>query len=89
MTAAEATESFNAAQYAKAMLNILEDTSDEKLRLEQMQKAVLNILDDLGAEVDERTRLQERFRGFLESAPDAIVIVNAGGTFSLSVPQSG
>jgi PAS domain S-box-containing protein len=72
----------------RAVLNILEDSRDEKLNLEQMQKAVLNILDDLGGEMDERTRLEERFRALLETAPDAIVIVDEAGRIVLVNAQT-
>ena len=40
--------------YVSAMLNILEDSSDEKNRLADTERAVLNILDDY---VEERTRV--------------------------------
>ena len=72
----------------KAVLNILEDSGAEKLRLEEMQKAVLNILDDLAGEVSERTRLEDRFRALLETAPDAIVIVNEAGCMVLVNAQT-
>jgi len=72
----------------KAVLNILEDSGTEKLRLEEIQKAVLNILDDLAGEMGERTRLEERFRALLETAPDAIVIVNQAGRIVLVNAQT-
>jgi two-component system, sensor histidine kinase PdtaS len=72
----------------RAVLNILEDSGDEKLQLQQMQKAVLNILDDLAGEMNERTRLEERFRALLETAPDAIVIVNEAGRIDLVNAQT-
>jgi len=71
-----------------AVVNILEDAGAEKLHLEEMQKAVLNILDDLAGEVSERTRLEERFRSLLETAPDAIVIVDQAGRMVLVNAQT-
>ena len=72
----------------RAVVNILEDSGGEKLHLEEMQKAVLNILDDLAGEMDERTRLEERFRALLETAPDAIVIVDETGRVVLVNAQT-
>lgn len=76
-------ESFSPADYARAVLNILEDSGTEKLRLEEMKNAVLNILDDLAGEMGERTRLEEKFRGLVESAPNALVIANQEGRIVL------
>jgi PAS domain S-box-containing protein len=81
-------QQFSHADYAKAVLNILEDSDSEKLHLKEMQKAVLNILDDLAGEVDERTHLEERFRALLETAPDAIVIVDEAGRMVLVNAQT-
>lgn len=72
----------------RAVLNILEDSGYEKVHLEEIQKAVLNILDDLAGEMQERTRLEERFRALLETAPDAIVIVNDSGHIVLVNAQT-
>lgn len=72
----------------KAVINILEDSGSEKLHLEEIQRAVLNILDDLAQEMGERTRLEERFRGLLETAPDAIVIVDQAGRVVLVNAQT-
>jgi PAS domain S-box-containing protein len=72
----------------RAVLNILDDSGAEKVRLEEMQKAVLNILDDLAGEMAERTRLEERFRALLETAPDAIVIVDEAGRMVLVNAQT-
>jgi signal transduction histidine kinase len=44
------------ANYAKAILNILDDLQTEKTRLEATQKAMLNILDDFD---DERIRVEK------------------------------
>jgi two-component sensor histidine kinase len=41
--------------YSRAILNILEDSSDEKVQLEKTQRAVLNILDDFS---EEKARLE-------------------------------
>src|SRR5258706_10865011 len=75
----ETEQHISHADYSRAVLNILEDFGSEKAHLKGMQKAVLNILDDLAGEVDERTHLEERFRALLETAPDAIVIVDEAG----------
>lgn len=40
----------NIEEYTKAMLNILEDFSDEKTRLEDSQRAMLNLLEDFAME---------------------------------------
>jgi len=53
--------------YKKAMLNILEDFSEEKNRLEEMQRAALNILDDFAAEKD---RYEETQRAMLNLLDD-------------------
>ncbi len=53
--------------YPKAMLNILEDFSEEKARLEEMQRAVINILED---SVGEKGRLEETQRAMLNLLDD-------------------
>lgn len=45
-----AQPSTSPGDYARAMLNILEDFGSEKLRLEETQRAVLNILEDIDVE---------------------------------------
>ena len=67
----------------KAFLNILEDFGAERKRLEEIERATLNILDDLAQEGQERAHLEERFRAILETAPDAIVIVDEAGSMVL------
>lgn len=71
-----------------AVINILDDTNTEKLRFAEAQKAVLNILEDLAVEVNERTHLEQRFRALLETAPDAIVIVDEAGKIALVNAQT-
>ena len=53
--------------YAKAILNILDDFSAEKDRLGGTQKAILNILDDFG---EEKTRLEETQKAMLNLLED-------------------
>jgi signal transduction histidine kinase len=63
MTAASSSD-LSQTDYARAVINILEDFSEEKERLEQTQKAVLNILEDLDAEnrvAQEANRMKSEF----------------------------
>lgn len=53
--------------YAKAMLNILEDSATEKIRLEATQKAILNILEDAA---EEKSRLADTQRAALNILED-------------------
>ncbi len=53
--------------YAKAMLNILEDFTEEKTRLEDTQRAILNILEDF---TGEKTRYEETQRAILNILED-------------------
>jgi signal transduction histidine kinase len=55
------------ADYLRAVLNILEDFSEEKERLEQSQKAMINILDDAAQET---ARLEEMQRAVLNILED-------------------
>lgn len=55
------------ADYVKAILNILEDFSEEKARLADTQKAVLNILEDFSAE---KTRLESTQKAILNILED-------------------
>ncbi len=43
-TVSKRTAEIGAADYTKAILNILEDFSEEKAQLEKTQRAVLNII---------------------------------------------
>jgi two-component sensor histidine kinase len=58
---------FGPAEYARAVLNILEDFAAEKERLQTAQKAVLNILDDFHAE---KLRLEATQRAILNVLED-------------------
>jgi signal transduction histidine kinase len=55
------------ADYVRAVVNILEDFSGEKERLEETQRAVLNILDDFS---DERVRFESMQRAVLNILED-------------------
>ncbi len=57
----------DAASYASAMLNILEDSADERTRLADTQRAILNVLDDAGGE---KTRLEATQRAVLNILDD-------------------
>jgi light-regulated signal transduction histidine kinase (bacteriophytochrome) len=57
----------DAADYVRAMLNILEDFSAEKARLADNQKAILNILEDFSAE---KTRLEATQKAILNILED-------------------
>jgi two-component sensor histidine kinase len=56
------------ADYAKALLNILEDAADERLRLKQSQAAVLNILEDFDTD---RQQLESTQRAILNILEDS------------------
>lgn len=59
--------SFGPLEYARAVLNILEDSEGERSRLLDTQKAVLNILDDFGTE---KLRLLETQKAVLNILED-------------------
>ncbi|MBE0598639.1 MAG: hypothetical protein IH614_15375 [Desulfuromonadales bacterium] len=56
-----------AEEYTRAILNILEDFSDEKTRFEDTQRAILNILDDF---TGEKERLEKTQRAMLNILDD-------------------
>ncbi|HEV2713745.1 MAG TPA: ATP-binding protein [Terriglobales bacterium] len=66
-TAASRWDGTDPAAYARAMLNILTDFSDEKLRLSDTQGALLNVLEDAG---DEKVRLEEIQKAVLNVLED-------------------
>lgn len=61
----EAT-AFGPLEYARAVLNILEDSEGERSRLLDTQKAVLNILDDFGAEKQRLIETQKAVLNILD-----------------------
>ena len=71
MTAAsQAKPSFETTaidDYTRAMLNILEDFTEEKTRLEETQSAILNILEDFGGE---KKHFEETQRAILNILDD-------------------
>jgi signal transduction histidine kinase len=52
--------------YTRAMLNILEDFTEEKTRLEETQSAILNILEDFGGEKKHFEETQRAILNILE-----------------------
>lgn len=61
------SETTSIEDYRKAMLNILEDFSEEKGRLEETQRAVINIMEDFS---DEKARLEEVRRAAINILED-------------------
>jgi light-regulated signal transduction histidine kinase (bacteriophytochrome) len=59
-------EATDQADYVKAILNILEDFSTEKVRLADTQKAVLNILEDFSSEKSRLEATQKAILNILE-----------------------
>jgi light-regulated signal transduction histidine kinase (bacteriophytochrome) len=55
-----------ALSYARALLNILEDTASEKDQLRETQSAALNILEDAGAEKEHLHEMQSAALNILE-----------------------
>jgi light-regulated signal transduction histidine kinase (bacteriophytochrome) len=53
-------------EFARAILNILEDFAGEKERSEETQKAILNILDDFSAEKDRLENTEKAVMNILE-----------------------
>ena len=58
---------FSPTEHARAVLNILEDSAGEQLRLERTERAVINILEDFGAE---KTRLEGTQKAVLNILDD-------------------
>ena len=54
------------AEYARALLNILEDAAGERERLQHTQSAVLNILEDIAEENDQLDQMQKAVLNVLE-----------------------
>lgn len=68
MSVIERSSPVDASAYAQAVLNMLEDLSSERERMEGAQSAMLNILEDFDAE---RTRLQQGHVAMLNILEDA------------------
>ncbi|MGA3115125.1 MAG: ATP-binding protein [Syntrophobacteraceae bacterium] len=66
-TSSGPSEATNIEDYGKAMLNILEDFSEEKGRLEDVQRAAINILEDFASE---KARLEDAQRAMLNLLDD-------------------
>ena len=62
----EMQDTVNAEDHARAILNILEDFSEEKARLEETQRAVLNMLEDSSEEKERFEATQRAMLNLLE-----------------------
>lgn len=61
-TSTELVGRIDPQDYAKALLNILDDANDETVQLRTTQRAMINILDDVDAETNERKKSEEQVR---------------------------
>ena len=66
MTARAEAASSGAADYGRAMLNILSDLTEEKEQMHEMQAAVLNLLSDAGEEKDRLATTQVAMLNILD-----------------------
>jgi two-component sensor histidine kinase len=60
------TSEFSHGDHAHALLNILEDFAEEKVRLQETQRAVLNILDDANVEKQRLRDMQKAVLNILD-----------------------
>jgi light-regulated signal transduction histidine kinase (bacteriophytochrome) len=65
---ADTETTFSSADYAKAVLNILDDAAAEKEHLQDTQRAVVNILEDAAGERGRLEKLQKAVLNILEDA---------------------
>lgn len=65
-TSSQWVEATNPLQYSRAILNILDDFSEEKTRMGDAQKAILNILGDFSEEKERLADIQKAILNVLE-----------------------
>ncbi|TAK29542.1 MAG: GHKL domain-containing protein [Chloroflexota bacterium] len=66
LTEQPSAPAINLEDYQRAMLNILEDASEEKARLQETQRAILNVLEDFAAEKSRQEDTQRAALNILE-----------------------